>query len=74
MLGFTEVRKDVNVGEVIGKTVGKRTVGNPLSTKTSGKEHAEVGVNSVPRGVYRFDSHEEADEWMTKMLARPRKS
>jgi hypothetical protein len=24
----------------------------------------------VPRGVYRFDSFEEADEWMTRMMAR----
>ena len=24
----------------------------------------------VPRGVYRFRSHEEADAWMLKMLCR----
>jgi hypothetical protein len=24
----------------------------------------------VPRGVYRFKSHEEADEWLMKMLTR----
>ncbi|MBI2068156.1 MAG: hypothetical protein HYT77_09120 [Deltaproteobacteria bacterium] len=24
----------------------------------------------VPRGVYRFKTFEEADEWMTKMIAR----
>lgn len=24
----------------------------------------------VPRGVYRFRSHEEADEWMTRQIAR----
>ncbi|HSS52314.1 MAG TPA: hypothetical protein VLX28_25510 [Thermoanaerobaculia bacterium] len=24
----------------------------------------------VPRGVYRFRSFEEADEWMTRMMAR----
>ena len=24
----------------------------------------------VPRGVYRFKSHEEADEWQMKMLIR----
>jgi hypothetical protein len=24
----------------------------------------------APKGVYRFTSHEEADEWMWKMLAR----
>ena len=26
----------------------------------------------VPRGVYRFKTHEEADEWMIKMLTRPK--
>lgn len=24
----------------------------------------------VPRGVYRFRSHEEADEWLMRMLTR----
>ena len=27
----------------------------------------------VPRGVYRFDSHEAADQWLWEMLIRPRK-
>ena len=25
----------------------------------------------VPRGLYRFHSHEEKDEWTLKMLTRP---
>jgi hypothetical protein len=25
----------------------------------------------VPKGVYRFKSHEEADAWLMKMLTRP---
>jgi hypothetical protein len=29
------------------------------------------GRNLAPKGVYRFKSHEEADEWMTRMLNRP---
>ncbi len=28
----------------------------------------------VPRGVYRFRSHEEADRWMWEMITRPRAS
>jgi hypothetical protein len=28
----------------------------------------------VPKGVYRFITHEEADEWMLKMMARRRKN
>jgi hypothetical protein len=26
----------------------------------------------IPRGVYRFRSHEELDEWTLKMLTRPK--
>lgn len=26
----------------------------------------------VPKGVYRFSSHEEADEWLWEMLTRKR--
>ena len=28
----------------------------------------------VPKGVYRFTSHENADRWMQEMITRPRKS
>ena len=27
------------------------------------------GTGLVPKGVYRFRSHEEADEWMTRQIA-----
>ena len=40
-------------------------------------EEKKEGINrsvgrstGVPRGVYRFKTHEEADEWMEKMLAK----
>jgi hypothetical protein len=26
----------------------------------------------IPKGVYRFRTHEEADEWLWQMLTRPR--
>jgi hypothetical protein len=26
----------------------------------------------IPRGVYRFRSHEEADRWLWEMITRPR--
>jgi|KBSSwiStaDraftv2_1062776.scaffolds.fasta_scaffold34602_2 hypothetical protein len=29
------------------------------------------GKPFIPRGVYRFRSHEEKDEWILKMLTRP---
>ena len=27
----------------------------------------------IPKGVYRFRTHEEADEWLWQMLTRPRR-
>lgn len=33
-----------------------------------------LGQGLVPRGVYRFRSHQEADEWMMNMIARRRNS
>lgn len=29
---------------------------------------------SIPKGVYRFKTHEEANEWWDKMMARAKKS
>ena len=67
----------LNVDEVIGKTVGTRSLGNPLSAETNTKErarnwHEAFGGRMVPRGVYRFNSHEEADASMWKMITRPK--
>ena len=64
--------------ERIGKKVGRRLSTDGLSVAHSTKENARAwheafGGRMVPRGVYRFNSHEEADEWMWKMLTRPKK-
>ncbi|MBW3565878.1 MAG: hypothetical protein KY459_14295 [Acidobacteria bacterium] len=32
------------------------------------------GEALVPRGVYRFATHEEADEWMMRMMAATQQS
>jgi hypothetical protein len=32
--------------------------------------HRSLGHRWAPKGVYRFKTHEEADEWMNRMLAR----
>lgn len=58
------------------KTVGRRKIGNcDLSSATLSKEecrawHKAFPTPFVPRGVYRFNSHEEADEWLWKMITR----
>ncbi len=66
----------INVEEEIDRIVGRRTK-VPDSWKTGmqlqslGAElHKAFKHRWCPKGVYRFKTHEEADEWMTKMLAR----
>jgi hypothetical protein len=69
----------INVEETIGKVVGRRTAPDPLSLTGSTKRAMEawrqtLGGVRIPRGVHRFQSHEEADAWLWKMIARPRPS
>jgi hypothetical protein len=68
----------VNLDEKIGKTVGRRQPpANPLAVSDAQKTEASVawqkafGGLRIPRGVYRFKTHEEADEWLWRMLTRP---
>lgn len=61
----------------IGKTVGRRRRAPALDaardTKQLAREWREAFPTPfVPRGVYRFDSHQEADEWLWRMITRPR--
>jgi hypothetical protein len=66
----------INVEEKIDKIVGRRTR-IPDSFK-SGMQlqslavelHRSLGHRWAAKGVYRFRTHEEADEWMNRMLAR----
>jgi len=70
----------INVQERIGKVVGKRQPPmDPLRLEHSQKKNAvawreALGGLQIPKGVYRFKSHEEADAWLWKMIARPRSS
>ncbi len=69
-----------NLEENIGKVVGRRTKpADGLSVRTSCKADAiawrrSFGGVRVPRGVHRFTSHEEADDWLWRMIARPPKN
>jgi hypothetical protein len=54
-------RPVINVEEEIHRTVGRRT----------GSWRRSFGGVRVPRGVYRFKTHEEADQWLWRMIARP---
>jgi hypothetical protein len=63
--------------EKIPRIVGSRTKApNGLSEKDSNREVAAewrraFGGVRVPRGVYRFRTHEEADEWLWRNISRP---
>ena len=62
----------INVEETIGKTVGRRTR-PPVSGRVqeSGRQiYQSMGFRICPKGVYRFHSHEEADEWMMQMAVK----
>jgi hypothetical protein len=66
----------INVEEKIDRFVGRRTQ-TPDSLKTGAQlQAAAVQLHKTlkhrwsPKGVYRFKTHEEADAWMIKMLAR----
>jgi hypothetical protein len=70
-------RPVINVDEQIDRTVGRRNKPpDALSTATSCKAESiawrrAFGGVRVPRGVYRFSSHTEADQWLWRMIARP---
>lgn len=64
--------------ENIGKTVGRRrtTLRDPFAyalglQETATQLYKLTGRGLCAKGVYKFKTHEEADAWMWKMLARP---
>jgi hypothetical protein len=67
----------VNVEERIERVVGRRTkTADPLSLASNSRSdaiawRAALGGIRVKRGVYRFHTHEEADEWLWRTIARP---
>jgi hypothetical protein len=66
----------INLEEKIDRQVGRRTrrmdglkTGLPLQA-LGAELHRSFKHHWCPKGVYRFKTHEEADEWKMKMLAR----
>lgn len=68
----------INLEENIGKVVGKRRPpADPLLAYNRSKDEAlrwkqAFGTPRIPKGLFRFKSHEEADAWLWKMMTRPR--
>jgi hypothetical protein len=66
----------INVEEKIEKTVGKRVA--PADSFAAGMKlqetalqfHKSLRLLLAPKGVYRFKTHQEADQWMMRMLTR----
>ena len=62
----------INSEESVRKTVGRKTsIPDPLSY-VSGLQRTLGAWNPprIPKGVYRFHSHEEADRWLMDRLTR----
>jgi hypothetical protein len=62
----------VNCEENIGKIVGRRAVPRDTLTYASGLQKTLGGLKlpKIRKGVYRFHSHEEADQWLMDHLTR----
>ncbi len=63
------------------RVVGRRNLSNNHLAGLKGAENllqllreSPGGQALAPCGVYRFKSHEEADEWLMKMLTRPHRA
>lgn len=69
----------INVEEKIDRFAGRRTkTPDGLSLAGSNKADAVAwrrafGGLRIPRGVHRFKTHQEADQWLWRMIARPAK-
>jgi hypothetical protein len=70
----------INIEEKIDRFVGRRTkIPDALSLVGDRKADAiawrkALGGVRIPRGVHRFKTHEEADAWLWRMIARPKKN
>ena len=67
----------MDIQEMPDKVVGKRQTAPEDAFKagmvfqeTANNLRKSFGHGLVPKGVFRFHTHEEADEWMLKMLVR----
>ena len=56
------------------RVVGKRRAPRPLDSAETAEQIREwrrvLRTPFIPRGVYRFSSHQEADRWNWDMLTR----
>jgi hypothetical protein len=65
----------VNLEEKIGKTVGRRIVKDAFQygmglQKTGAQLARTFGHARIPKGAFKFRSHQEADAWLMKYQTR----
>jgi hypothetical protein len=65
-----------NLDDPIGKTVGRRKPPRDSLSYALGLQRTmnQFAPLRVPRGVFRFKTHEEADAWLMDHLTRKRES
>jgi len=67
----------INVEEKIGKTVGRQPMAEEAFAMAMKLQRTVNVLQSrlggiCPKGVFRFKTHEEADEWLLKWMSRRR--
>ena len=68
-LSFSIMHPVVNIEDPVGKVVGKRRLPDRLiassqETEANRQWAATAFSPRIKKGVYRFKSHEEADQWL----------
>lgn len=61
----------INIDDPAGKAVGRRRPVNPLCSEAYSIQRTKdwqeaLPVKFPPKGVFRFKTHEEANQWMRK--------
>jgi hypothetical protein len=66
----------INLDDPVGKTVGRRRAPKDSLSYALGLQRISnaLSPSRIPRGVYRFRSHEEADAWLMDHMTRKRAS
>jgi hypothetical protein len=60
------MRASVNIEEAIAKVVGRRQLGAASVKYGLDMQRSldQLAPSKIPRGIYRFRSHKEADQWL----------
>ncbi len=66
----------LNLQDPIKKTVGRRRLADGFAYGMGLQDAgagllASLGCRGIPKGVYRFKTHQEANEWQDRMTTRP---